>query len=83
MKLALRQRGEENVCDGRDEHEGGDVQAAASAAVGAVGDDEHERESDGVGRHCHEAGARCGLVTKVLDDGWQEARDRCKASGGC
>lgn len=47
MKLVWRQRGEEDVCDGGDEHEGGGVQAAVSAAVGAVGEDEHERETDG------------------------------------
>lgn len=70
VELALRQSCEEDIGDCCDYHEARDVQASVSAAVGTIGCNEHEGESDGVWRHCHEIGARCGLVAQVLDDSW-------------
>ena len=83
MKLALRQRCEENIGDGSDDHETGDVKAPVAAAVGAVGNDEHEYKSDSVRGYCHKIGAGCALISQVLNNGGKEARYRCEASGGC
>lgn len=65
VELAPSQRGEDDLCDCCDYHEGVDGQASVSAAVGAVGYDEDEYKGDGVGRHCHEVGARGGLVGRI------------------
>lgn len=70
----MRQRSEEDICDGCDDHKDGNAQALVSAAVGAVAYDDCEEKSDGVWGHCYSIGAHFVLVAKVLDDVWQENR---------